>query len=407
MIIKSSGNVGIGTEAPTEMFHVNGNILASGSHTVGSTLKLGSWNFGSSNKVSFNANNSGTTADIWYEDYGNNLSSGFRFKSASRTVPDIWFRHDGKIISAAIQTFGLEVNGLITGSPRIVSPIHIIQNKDTPGNDESIVVTHVNGSDSFISSTRYTITSGDNTIIPSIPSNLKRLYINSSDLYINNCAGAGNIFIGNGTNNVTFYNPAVHIRSVNSTQPTITFTWNNIASYRFDIAAGGGLYLHRFDNGSLVTSGSSFNFSGTLNAAATGTYSDDRLKSNESFIKDATSTLNKLRPQIYDKWSSMDYTTNSNASFVKESGLIAQEIFYDAPELRYLVNMSPDANSNVIYNEIVNSSEDPSIDPDYSAWGSNAASVNYTGLIPYLIKAIQEKDMQISDLIKRVTALEN
>jgi hypothetical protein len=135
---------------------------------------------------------------------------------------------------------------------------------------------------------------------------------------------------------------------------------------------------------------------GTIRANGTILTSDDRIKSDELFIENATETLKKLRPQTYNKWTTMDYQSNSNANFVKESGLIAQEIFYDAPELRHLVNLPEGADSNVLYSNTIQSSQDPSIDPDYKDWGSNIASVNYNGLIPYLIKAIQEKDEQIT-----------
>jgi hypothetical protein len=211
LIINDAGNIGIGIANPSKKLEIDG------------TIKLGSWNLGNDNKLSYNAPNSGTTADIWYEDYGNNINSGFRFKSASRTVPDIWFRHDGSIMAVAVNTV-----------------------------------------------------------------------------------------------------------------------------------------------------------------------SDARLKSNKIIIDDATCTLNKLKPQFYNKWSSMDYSTNSNASFVKESGLIAQDIFYDAPELRHLVTPIM--------------SGYPEIHPDYLLWGSNLASVNYTGLIPYLIKAVQEKDRHIKSLEARIEA---
>ena len=131
--------------------------------------------------------------------------------------------------------------------------------------------------------------------------------------------------------------------------------------------------------------------------------SDDRIKTSEVFIENATETLNKLRPQVYDKWSSLDFATNSNAVSNREAGLIAQEIFYDAPELRHLVNVPETANSNV-YSSNIQSSTDPSIDPDYSDWGTTTAGVNYTGLIPYLIKALQEKDADIRALEARMTA---
>ncbi len=55
--------------------------------------------------------------------------------------------------------------------------------------------------------------------------------------------------------------------------------------------------------------------------------------------------------------------------------------------------------------------EDPEM---YNLWGSNLASVNYIGLVPYLVKSIQElraeKDAlntQYNDLLDRVLVLEN
>ncbi len=38
---------------------------------------------------------------------------------------------------------------------------------------------------------------------------------------------------------------------------------------------------------------------------------------------------------------------------------------------------------------------DPTIDPDYSNWGSSPAGIAYTGLIAYLIKSNQEQEEKI------------
>ena len=64
--------------------------------------------------------------------------------------------------------------------------------------------------------------------------------------------------------------------------------------------------------------------------------SDDRLKENEELIENACETLSKLRPQLYDKKPDME--NDDPTTWYKESGLIAQEIYYDAPELRHLVH---------------------------------------------------------------------
>ena len=87
----------------------------------------------------------------------------------------------------------------------------------------------------------------------------------------------------------------------------------------------------------------------------------------------------------------------------KESGLIAQEMYYDAPELRHLINRTTneiDEEGNTIPLPEIPTSIDPSQDPDYSSWGKDPASVNYIGLIAYLIKANTE-------LHERAKALES
>ena len=64
--------------------------------------------------------------------------------------------------------------------------------------------------------------------------------------------------------------------------------------------------------------------------------SDDRLKENGGLIENACETLSKLRPQFYCKKPDME--NDDPTIWYKESGLIAQEIYYDAPELRHLVH---------------------------------------------------------------------
>ena len=64
--------------------------------------------------------------------------------------------------------------------------------------------------------------------------------------------------------------------------------------------------------------------------------SDDRLKTHKQIIENACDTLNKLRPHIYTHKLTID--NGDPTTWYKESGLIAQYIYYDAPELRHLVN---------------------------------------------------------------------
>jgi len=127
------------------------------------------------------------------------------------------------------------------------------------------------------------------------------------------------------------------------------------------------------------------------------TLSDDRLKINEKIIRDSSPLL-KLRPMIYDKL----YEIGGNVKeSTLESGLIAQEIWYDCPELRHLVKLGDDIEPD----DHIKSSEDPTADPDYSSWGPDPVAVNYTGLIPYLIRGFQEHFEKIDTLEKVNKAL--
>ena len=76
-----------------------------------------------------------------------------------------------------------------------------------------------------------------------------------------------------------------------------------------------------------------------------------------------------------------------------KNGLIAHEIYYDAPGLRHLVYRGVpelDEEGNEIPLHEIPTSIDPSQDSDYSSWGKDPASVNYIGLIAYLVKANTE-----------------
>lgn len=148
---------------------------------------------------------------------------------------------------------------------------------------------------------------------------------------------------------------------------------------------------------------------GELRLRGSVIHSDDRLKTDEVYITDATNTLMKLKPQNYNKYNDTDCSGFSTF----ESGLIAQEMFYDAPELRHLVSVPDslqDASGNPLVADHIETSDDPSVDPDYSSWDSgdknDFASVNYMGLIPYLIKSNQEQQEQINILTARLNALE-
>ena len=142
---------------------------------------------------------------------------------------------------------------------------------------------------------------------------------------------------------------------------------------------------------------SSIYASGDIQCNALTETSDDRYKNNEEIITEATETIKKLKPQIYDKQGKEGGTQ-------KQSGLVAQEVWYNAPELRHLVHLGKNEDESVpTPGDMDLSGIEPGTDPDYSSngWSTHEPSgLNYTGLIAYLVKTCQE-------LSARVDALEN
>ena len=158
--------------------------------------------------------------------------------------------------------------------------------------------------------------------------------------------------------------------------------------------------------------------------------SDDRIKTDEVPVENATQTLLKLKPQTYtkdifefDELTSEEYsnTESSTDGYVfspthdrwrkrrfagrpqKETGLIIQDIWYDAPELRHIIRLADDAEPAEERPE----TEDIQQDPDYDSlgWGQDASHLMYQQLIPYLIKSNQELQEQIDKLRNELHAV--
>jgi hypothetical protein len=201
---------------------------------------------------------------------------------------------------------------------------------------------------------------------------------------------------------------------------------------------GTRLYVRRWSNSDGVEM--YVNYLGSANDA-----SDDRIKFNETPVENALETLMKLKPQTYDKrifeYDDLSVEEYSNAAIsnvstegyvyspthdiwrkrrhsddsFKETGLIIQDVWYDAPELRHVIKLDPDANPSE--EKPVGPVEgDIQQDPDYdtAGWGLHTSDIIYKQLVPWTIKGIQELNIElqtekakITDLITRVTALEN
>jgi len=151
---------------------------------------------------------------------------------------------------------------------------------------------------------------------------------------------------------------------------------------------GKSIYIGR--DGEAISDFDFFNVNTVKKGGSAIHSSDDRLKRDETFITNATDTLLKLKPQTYIKKHRLPENENdTDISEQFEAGLIAQDVWYDAPELRFLVHPSKDANPSET-KPISPDPNDPTQDPDYSSWGTTQAYVNYEGFLPYLIKSNQE-----------------
>jgi len=136
--------------------------------------------------------------------------------------------------------------------------------------------------------------------------------------------------------------------------------------------------------------------------------SDDRLKVNERYLTDGLDVIKRLKPQVYDKRPDLVENLEKDGYDVesierKEVGFIAQDIYYEVPELKHIVHVG----GGVTPAEHITIGDDPTVDPDYSSWGNVAAGVRYTEIIPYNTAAIQELS-NLRDLdVDRITVLES
>lgn len=141
-------------------------------------------------------------------------------------------------------------------------------------------------------------------------------------------------------------------------------------------------------------------------ADAFNTLSDTRIKNNEIMIENATQSVMKLRPKTYDLYE--DFQKKGEP--YKSVGLLVQDVYYLAPELRNAIGLCKDRDGNVIMpSEIDVSTIDQIADEDYNQlnWGSQPVGIKYDYFIPYLIKMNQEQQETIENLKSRLEALEN
>lgn len=135
-----------------------------------------------------------------------------------------------------------------------------------------------------------------------------------------------------------------------------------------------------FPTGPTSIGGSTFNAAGASSLGKAGqllVFSDKRRKSKIKAMSKSLDTLSKLVPKLYEKEGK------------RESGFIAQEMYYGVREMRHIVWPDRDANPN-----------DDAPEPNYSDWGKRHACLRYLHFIAYVVKSIQELRVRIEKLKK-------
>jgi len=259
-----------------------------------------------------------------------------------------------------------------------------------------------------------------------------------SDCSITTLTCMSNFFVRSitkiGTNDISINGNLVIDSSLNSIKTTTLFVRNisgsDISISGRDISINGNVWI----DGSL-------NIKGTATTAITGDAittggvlsgfinlrSDDRLKQNEEAIINALLIIRKLNPQIYQKtanFMALDYRGQVEQPYIVEAGLIAQEV-EKIDELKFSVirgneqtPYSINYNSIFIYCLAALKELDTNVENIKNVLNFNSQSNNGTSNTsntsntngtsnPDLINIINNQNIQIQELINKISILEN
>ena len=131
----------------------------------------------------------------------------------------------------------------------------------------------------------------------------------------------------------------------------------------------------------------------------------NRILELNGYIELNNSNINQLNKDLEFINNEINKSPPENTIKYRECGMIAQQIYYEVPELRHMISLGQDADPQPLPDGF---NEDPNIDPDYDAlgWGTTPSSIRYNDFIGYLIKGFQEQQTIIEDLKSRIETLE-
>jgi len=224
-----------------------------------------------------------------------------------------------------------------------------------------------------------------------------------------------------GTSDISINGNLVIDSSLNSIRTTNLFVRNITNISGSDISINGNVWI----DGSLNIKGNTPNggtiIAGTINSSFINLRSDDRLKQNEEAIVNALTIIRKLNPQIYQKtanFMALDYRGPLEQPYIIEAGLIAQEV-EKIDELKFSVirgneqlPYSINYNSIFIYCLAALKELDTNVENIKNVLNlnnqSNNGTCNTNGATNHdLINIINNQNIQIQELINKISILEN
>jgi hypothetical protein len=181
------------------------------------------------------------------------------------------------------------------------------------------------------------------------------------------------------------------------------------------LADGGSFASSQGDGIEAVTYSPTTSYAGFFDGDVytTGLYfsSDKRLKQNIADVSNALEIINKLQPKYYEYRQDGNYKL-MNLPQGKHYGLVAQDVEQVLPSLIKETKFVPHSAQTLKVHNAVNSKPTSTANQDsiIASEKINFKALNYTELIPIMIKAIQElnkKDNEIDDLKQKNKDLED
>lgn len=247
-----------------------------------------------------------------------------------------------------------------------------------------------------------------------------------SDCSITNLTCTSNFFVKSikpniGYTDISINGNLVFDSSVNKITTTNLHVKNITNISGSDISINGNVWI----DGSLNIKGSATTpptaitgvaiVTGSVTSSFLNIRSDDRLKQNEEAIINALLIIRKLNPQIYQKtanFMAIDYRGPLDQPYIVEAGLIAQEV-EKIDELKFSVirgnertPYSINYNSIFIYCLAALKELDTNVENIKNVLNFNGQSNNGTSN-PDLINIINNQNIQIQELINKISILEN